>query len=136
MYLAITFARLGLVTALKLSPVGRGYELDGWPTGNIVLKVHTLFFLFFFFFSAYYVVLLLTVYWKAHLALFRRPHLEKDKNKEQIWPRAVRLKIITIRAVILLDEKFLQVDWLRAVVFQVNLKYLHVKITNLFKAVV
>ena len=28
-YLAITFAKLGLVTALKLSPVGRGYELDG-----------------------------------------------------------------------------------------------------------
>ena len=28
-YLAITVAKLGLVTALKLSPVGRGYELDG-----------------------------------------------------------------------------------------------------------
>ena len=41
-----------------------------------------------------------------------------------------------INAVILLDEKFLQFDWLKAVVFQVNLKYLHVKITNLFKAVV
>ena len=82
-----------------LSPVGRGYELDGWPTANIVLKVHTLIFLFFFFF-AYYVVLLLTVYWKADLALFRRPDLEKDKNKEQIWPGAVRLKIIILRAVI------------------------------------
>ena len=33
--------------------------------------------------------------------------------------------------VILLHEKFLQSDWLRAVVFQLNLKYLHVKITNL-----
>ena len=30
---------------------------------------------------------------------------------------------------ILLHEKFLQFDWLRAVVFQLNLKYLHVKIT-------
>ena len=100
MYLAITFAKLDLVTALKLSPGGQGYELDGWPTANIVLKVHTLFFLFFFFFFAYYVVLLLTVYWKADLALFRRPHSEKDKNKEQIWPGAVRLKIIIIRAVI------------------------------------
>ena len=30
---------------------------------------------------------------------------------------------------ILLYEKFLQFDWLRAVVFQLNLKYLHVKIT-------
>ena len=100
MYFAITFAKLGLVTALKLSPVGRGYELDGWPTATIVLKVHTLLFLFFFFFFAYYVVLLLTVYWKADLALFRRPDLEKDKNKEQIWPGAVRLKIIIIRTVI------------------------------------
>ena len=75
--------KLTLVTALKLNPVSRGYEVDGWPTANIVLKVHT-FFLFFFFFFAYYVVLLLTVYWKLDLALFRRPHLEKDKNKEQI----------------------------------------------------
>ena len=30
---------------------------------------------------------------------------------------------------ILLPEKFLQFDWLRAEVFQLNLKYLHVKIT-------
>ena len=67
--------------ALKLSPVGRGYQLDGWPTANIVLKVHTLFFLFFFFFFAYYVVLLLTVYWKADLALFLRPDLEKEKKQ-------------------------------------------------------
>ena len=32
---------------------------------------------------------------------------------------------------ILLHKKFLQFDWLRAVVFQLNLKYLRVKITNL-----
>ena len=37
---------------------------------------------------------------------------------------------------ILLNEKFLQYDWLRAVVFQLNLKYLHVKITNLLWVVV
>ena len=61
-YLAIPLTKLGLVTELKLSPVGRGYKTDGSPTANIVLKVHTLFFLFFFFFFAYYVVLLLTVY--------------------------------------------------------------------------
>ena len=36
-----------------------------------------------------------------------------------------------IKRVILLLEKLLQFDWLRAVVFQLNLKYLHVKITNL-----
>ena len=38
--------------------------------------------------------------------------------------------------VILLHEKFLQFDWLRAVVLQLNLKYLHVKITNLLRVVV
>ena len=38
--------------------------------------------------------------------------------------------------VILLHEKFLQFDWLRAVVFQLNLKYLHVKITNRLQVVV
>ena len=37
---------------------------------------------------------------------------------------------------ILLLEKLLQFDWLRAVVFQLNLKYLHVKITNLLWVVV
>ena len=37
---------------------------------------------------------------------------------------------------ILLNEKFLQFDWLRTVVFQLNLKYLHVKITNLLLVVV
>ena len=37
---------------------------------------------------------------------------------------------------ILLHEIFLQFDWLRAVVFQLNLKNLHVKITNLLRVVV
>ena len=36
-----------------------------------------------------------------------------------------------ITDIIPLHEKFLQFDWLRAVEFQLNLKYLHVKITNL-----
>ena len=43
---------------------------------------------------------------------------------------------IKIYFLILLHEKFLQFDWLRAVVFQLNLKYLHVKITNLSWVVV
>ena len=38
--------------------------------------------------------------------------------------------------ILLLHEKFLQFDWLRAVLFQLNLKYLHVKITNLLRVVV
>ena len=33
-----------------------------------------------------------------------------------------------ISLIILLHEKFLQFDWLRAVVFQLNLKYLHVNV--------
>ena len=37
---------------------------------------------------------------------------------------------IVITGIILLHGKFLQFDWLRAVVFQLNLKYLHVKITR------
>ena len=37
---------------------------------------------------------------------------------------------------ILLHEKFLQFDWRRVVVFQLNLKYLHVIITNLLRVVV
>ena len=44
------------------------------------------------------------------------------------------LRIISVA--ILLHEKFLQFDWFRAVVFQLNLKYLHVKITNLLQVVV
>ena len=48
----------------------------------------------------------------------------------------VKRKVWIISRVILLHEKFLQFDWLRAVVFQLNLKYLHVKITNLLWVVV
>ena len=48
--------------------------------------------------------------------------------------------ITTYRAItyilIILHEKLLQFDWLRAVVFQLNLKYLHVKIRNLLQVVV
>ena len=42
----------------------------------------------------------------------------------------VAYTVMIIYAFILLHEKFLQFDWLRAVVFQLNLKYLHVKITK------
>ena len=37
---------------------------------------------------------------------------------------------------ILPQDKFLQIDWLRAMAFLLNLKYLHVKITNLLRVVV
>ena len=39
----------------------------------------------------------------------------------------------TVNSFILLHEKFLQFDWLRVVVFQLNLTYLHMKITNLLR---
>ena len=46
-------------------------------------------------------------------------------------------KDLSVTTVILLHGKFLQFDWLRAVLFQLNLKYLHrVKITNLLLQVV
>ena len=44
--------------------------------------------------------------------------------------------LCTIIFFILLHEKFLQFDWLSAVVFLLNLKYLLVKITNLLRVVV
>ena len=43
---------------------------------------------------------------------------------------------IAVVTFILQHEKFLQFHWLRAVVFKLNLKYLHVKITNLLRVVV
>ena len=46
------------------------------------------------------------------------------------------MRINIIIQLILLQEKFLQFDWLRAVVFQLNLKYPRVKITNLLRVVV
>ena len=45
--------------------------------------------------------------------------------------------IICIKLLLIpVHEKFLQFDWLRAVLFQLNLKNLHVKITNLLWVVV
>ena len=48
----------------------------------------------------------------------------------------VRPRVNTTITSFILHEKFLQFDWLRAVVFQLNLKYLNVKITNLLRVVV
>ena len=42
----------------------------------------------------------------------------------------------SLNSVILLHEKFLQFDWLRTVVFQLNLKYVRVKITKRLRVVV
>ena len=54
----------------------------------------------------------------------------KKKSISLLW------ELNSIFMFILLHEKFLIFDWLRAVVFQLNLKYLHVKITNLVRVVV
>ena len=56
-----------------------------------------------------------------------------DPAPFQLVERTSLLKVFlfyTIILIILLHEKFLQFDWLRAMVFQLNLKYLHVKITK------
>ena len=57
----------------------------------------------------------------------------KEANKYQSVINTILAKVKTqpvinpnIFVVIVLHEKFLQVDWLGAVVFQLNLKYLHV----------
>ena len=55
-------------------------------------------------------------------------HLREGKGKKE--------REGGIRGLILLHEKLLQFDWLRAVVFQLNLKYLRVKITSLLQVVV
>ena len=41
-------------------------------------------------------------------------------------------KSVKMFVIILLPEKFLQFDWLRADVFQLNLKHLHVKLQLLW----
>ena len=53
-------------------------------------------------------------------------------NQLYIWMKWFGISLL-FTSFILLHEKFLQFDWLRAVVFQLNLKYLHVKITNLLR---
>ena len=50
--------------------------------------------------------------------------------------RSPEVGISGINILILLHDTFLQFDWLRAVVFQLKLKVLHVKITNLLRVVV
>ena len=48
----------------------------------------------------------------------------------------ISLQIMLLPILILLREKLLLFDWLRAVLFQRNLKYLHVKIANPLRVVV
>ena len=61
---------------------------------------------------------------------------EKRKKRKRETKIKKLFSHILILTFILLHEKCLQFDWLRAVVFQLNLKYLHVKITNLLRVVV
>ena len=58
-----------------------------------------------------------------------------DQGKRK-FEKKIDIKNPIIIRFILLHEKFLQFDWLRVVVFQLNLKYLRVKITNLLRVVV
>ena len=54
----------------------------------------------------------------------------------QIMLLLILIPVRLVFIIILLHEKFQRFDWLRAVVFQLNLKYLHVKITNPLRVVV
>ena len=85
-----------------------------------------------------------------HVSFLRR---EKEKGKKDGWITRKVLRVLPpigplrwviscgcliceILIDILLHGKFLQLDWLRAVVFQLNLKYLHVKLTKPLRVVV
>ena len=78
----------------------------------------------------------------SDILVLRAPPLQRNLHSFGIFFWALFLRITLflngarITAIILLHEKFLQYVWLRAVVFQLNLKYPHVKITKLLRAVV
>ena len=59
----------------------------------------------------------------------------KHPKSSHDWTPSLHV-LLALPPFILPYLKFLQFDWLRAVVFQRNLKYVHVKITNLLRVVV
>ena len=61
--------------------------------------------------------------------------MEKEHLFKTAQPNCFQI-LFKVTNLIPLHEKFLQFDWLRAVVFRLNLKYLHVKITKLLQSVV
>ena len=77
-----------------------------------------------FFIIAVYFLVLST--WKG----YKKHSWTRNQEKIFIYARPC------ISWFILLHEKFLQFDWLRAVVFQLNLKHPHVKITKPLRVVV
>ena len=76
-----------------------------------------------------------TVLFRCHCIFIQKIHIlvfYKKKNIEFCFLATLS----QLNIIILPQEKFLQFDWLRAVVFQLHLKYLHVKITNLLRVAV
>ena len=75
---------------------------------------------------------------KIVLVISNQTHAARSSDFEitRMISDQIALLSVQLPLFILLHEKFLQIDWLRAVVFQLNLKYLHVKITNLSRVVV
>ena len=65
-----------------------------------------------------------------------RPFIEFPFSRQEMTRNPQKFHFMKLVTFILLHEKFLQYDWLRAVVFQLHLKYIHVKITNLLWVVV
>ena len=63
-------------------------------------------------------------------------YMKKNLDVANNFCRPLALCYIEVPLFILLHKKFLQFDLLRAVAFQLNLKYLNVKITNLLPVLV
>ena len=69
-------------------------------------------------------------FYKAKTYIFKKRKIRTFSTLKII------IRVRKYRPLILLHKKLLQFDWLKAVVFQLNLKYLHEKITNLLRVVV
>ena len=110
-------------------PLGKWNLRQFWNiTSGIYAKYHTQ-------------IMLLFVYTttRKNFVIFTRRYFKLSWNTTAMSKSNCRnFSCSRITVFILLPEKFLQFDWLRAVVFhdQLNLKYLHVKITNLLRVVV
>ena len=70
-----------------------------------------------------------TVKWSIVNGVIKNEGFSKEWRYQTLNYFKHRLGLVKLPHVILLPEKFLPFDWLRAEVFQLNLKYLHVKIT-------
>ena len=87
-----------------------------------------------------FAVMFLFLLWQLWATIFQRYKIPTRKTLKVVKKSSeISNCLFSVTMSVLLwelHEKFLQFDWIRAVAFQLNLKYLHVKITNLLLAVV